>query len=297
MKGSVDKPGNANLCYREAIFFVEMLDDELRKNFLAPGFSVALIDTENLRYILVMDRLNPVVEVGDLFKALGEGTDLKTLGGEGCSAENLILGVADAAAALHARYWNDKEFFNRHAESLLHGEWLQGKSEETFNKALKAAKSYIDPVRNPEHEIHKEYPELAKYVIAALDNCSWERYRQTYAEGQDLCLLHGDLHAKQMMWKTDEQKVYCVDFEFMCIGPYATDLGNFMNMMSAELSEAYEDLFLARYHEKLIASGKVDAAVYTLEKVKQDYIDFRLPRAIILSTIMVSFASQDPFAK
>ena len=100
-----------------------MCDDELRRTLNVPDHYLSLVDTKNGRYIIVMDRVDGALQYGDVITAAIEGKDVKELGGPDFEVETLIKGSADAAAALHARYWNDKAFQKRYEKILVHGEW------------------------------------------------------------------------------------------------------------------------------------------------------------------------------
>ena len=61
LRGLLTSLETSTYATEKSFFFSEILDSELKKNFLAPGYVVGLIDTENLRYILVIDQVKPAI--------------------------------------------------------------------------------------------------------------------------------------------------------------------------------------------------------------------------------------------
>jgi len=95
------------------------------------------------------------------------------------------------------------------------------------------------------------------------------------------------------MWDTAQQKHYLLDFEFVSFGPYIGDICYLMLTLGPEIRVSHEERLLARYHEKLIASGKVDPTVYTIEKLKTDYAEFFVPRVSTICLIAGLFLQGD----
>lgn len=86
-----------------------------------------------------------------------------------------------------------------------------------------------------------------------------------------------------MMWNRVDYKPYLVDFELMSTGPAVADLCYFISWCGSAIRRKYLDAFLARYHEKLLASGKVDPARTTLEKIKADFVRMFVPRVSFIA--------------
>lgn len=95
------------------------------------------------------------------------------------------------------------------------------------------------------------------------------------------------------MFNKETQKTALIDFEFCGWGPGAVDLCTMMWTVGLELRKANEKNFLIKYHDALIASGKVDPEVMTLEKVTDDYIKFFVPRIVQVLLVLPLIVPSD----
>jgi hypothetical protein len=59
----------------------------------------------------------------------------------------------------------------------MHGKWRNGEGEESFNSATKAMQDLLAMLKNdPNHKIHKDFPNAVKYIEACISKISWEDY-------------------------------------------------------------------------------------------------------------------------
>jgi len=131
----------------------------------------------------------------------------------------------------------------------MHGKWHNGEGEESFSSNTKKMQDLLAMLKNdPNHKMHKDFPNAVKYIEESLSKISWEDYQKNYFNA-DFCLGHGDCHPKQMMWNTAQQKNYLLDFEFVKFGPYIGDICYFMLNLGSGLRVSLEERLLARYHE------------------------------------------------
>ena len=259
----------------------------------------SIYDKETGRYLIVLKMLENVEMVSTIIKAYMAGDDLEQLGGAGFDMEKCIMFQADQAAALHARYWNDREFISKVNGYVMHAEWVHGEAEDRFNSARGSYQMVVESLKaDPENLFSKNYPQALEIIEAGLAKTSWEDYKAHYmASDLELTLLHGDYHANQMMWDKSAQKGYLLDYEYMAIGPAVMDLAYFMVFAGKKVRNNFEEKFLARYHESLIASGKVDPVKNTLEKLKADYRKYFVSRAGYIAMAIVAFLPADDGAR
>lgn len=97
-----------------------------------------------------------------------------------------------------------------------------------------------------------------------------------------------------MMFNTNDQKMYFIDFECIAFGHPATDLGYFMVQLSPSMRNKFFDGFLARYIGNLEASGKVAPGEFTVEGLKKDCIMFGNAKYAFLYTCFCFMPFPDP---
>ena len=181
---------------------------------------------------------------------------------------------------------------DRYKDTMMHAKWLMGQDKEGFenahNSTASLAKMFTDSADN---EFLKGYPETAKVLLACISKLDFEGYQERYGK-TDFTTIHGDFHPKQMVWNKASQKTTLLDYEFLQFGNGILDVCYFLLTTNLTIRTRFEDKFLARYHEKMVASGKVDPAVYTLEKVKKDYVANFVPRGAAITIVCACFMPQ-----
>jgi hypothetical protein len=59
----------------------------------------------------------------------------------------------------------------------MHGKWRNGEGEESFKSASKTIKGLFAMVKNdPNHRMHKDFPNAVKHIEACFSKISWEDY-------------------------------------------------------------------------------------------------------------------------
>ena len=108
--------------------------------------------------------------------------DVKELGGDLCTLEALLLAQVNQAAALHTRYWNDKEVLNRYKNCIMHADWLVGEGKASFESAGKQVIEWgLMKFATADNCLIKEFPEALKVIQASTAKHSWEAYKATYS--------------------------------------------------------------------------------------------------------------------
>jgi aminoglycoside/choline kinase family phosphotransferase len=225
------------MAYRNEVGFYRHLRPTL--DVRAPNCWHAAISDDGHDFTLLLEDLTP--------RTPGVQVD-------GCTLER-AEGAARNLAALHAPRWNDP---------TLHDlEFVEDPTPEAVAflgvLAATATESYLERYADELADDDKATMRAAAEAVAP-----W-----IVARPDHFSVVHGDYRLDNLMFGTDPDDVYAVDWQTITIGPPARDLAYFLGTC-LDLSDrrTHEDLLVRTYHEALTSRG---VAGYAADRCHEDY--------------------------
>lgn len=167
----------------------------------------------------------------------------------------------EGLAKLHAFWWDNE----RLEEIMDKNDWIKHFDyEKEVKKKERLLQEFLNFIGN---RISKPRKNILKISIEYAVRYLWE----SYVEGENLTLCHGDAHAWNALYPKDDinGNLYFMDWQDVWVFKGASDLAYFMALhWSPERRKRLEALFLRKYHEILKKSGIKD---YSWKECYKDY--------------------------
>ena len=173
----------------------------------------------------------------------------------GISAEQVEFALS-RLPSLHGKWWGDS--------TLLSRDYLVRPTDMNFYGALFGAAHAAAPIL---HELYEDPTRVTEMMAAA---ASKPESVTAHVASRPCTLIHGDYHAKQMFFPSDEGGEFAViDWQFPMVAQGAWDFARMLNMgLPTELRRAEEPRLLREYLAGLKSAGVQN---YTLEDLELDY--------------------------
>ena len=186
---------------------------------------------------------------------------------------NEVETALSALPGLHGQWWNKP--------ILMEKDWMVRGDDAAFfgaatTAACKGASGLSQDYDHP--ELTQELMFLAKDKLPVL---------LKYVASRQFTFVHGDYHAKQMFFPTDQGGEFTViDWQFPFVAPGAWDFARLLGMcMDTSERESREQSLLRKYLDGLISAGVKD---YNQNDLEQDY-----RYGLFVSQIIMCVASAD----
>jgi aminoglycoside phosphotransferase (APT) family kinase protein len=147
---------------------------------------------------------------------------------------------------------------------------------------------------------------------ASMSKISWEEYQQrVHSAEYQWTLVHGDFHPANILWRWPEERVsgdssalgssVLLDFEVVGVGSGAQDLAQYLISHACRADrQQHEEALLRDYYEHLTgasqAGNRVDAAKYSYEQCRRDYVEGGVCRWVWLLALLAAMCP-DPMTQ
>ncbi len=265
---------------REAVRMINMFEREIgfynevapKSPLRTPGLIYSGIDSENQRYVLLMEDCSYCTQADPQLEGLTyEQTKIITL----------------KMADFHARWWDD--------ENLLSFPWvIKPKEPDMMANLIGIFRAYWDACVQIE-DFRKALPEGGwEAGLKIYEQCPW--LMENAAEDK-LTILHFDLRADNVFfdWDTPEDPLIVFDWGLAYIGRGVFDISFTLGFsLATELRRQIEKDIVRLYYDHLLDNG---VSGYTFNECWADYL-----RGLLLKTIttLATFSTvdhSDPRAK
>lgn len=183
-------------------------------------------------------------------------------------------------AKIHATYWLDSSLLDY--SWLRCQQWLRGEGLDAFeaaqSRATTAWKATKEKIANGTSTVRWD-DELVQCMDASIAKISWEQYKEDL-KNRKWTLVHGDFHPANLMWRwpsasdASSGSTVLLDWEMVGLGSGPQDLAQYMisHMAPADRRRMEEPLLIAYYEELTRGAVSIDAADYSFDECKRDFI-------------------------
>ncbi len=262
---------------REAVRMINMFEREIgfynevapRSPIRTPGLIYSGIDSENQRYVLLMEDCSYCTQADPQL--------------EGLTYEQTKI-IALKMADFHARWWDD--------ENLLSFPWMpKPKEPERMAMLINRFRANWDACARIE-DFRKLLPDGGWEAGLKIN-----KQRQWLIEnmpGDKLTILHFDLRADNLFfdWDTPQDPLIVFDWSLAAIGRGVVDISFMLGFsLATELRRQVEKDVVKLYHQRLLDRG---ISGYTFDECWTDYLRGLLQKTATLLTAFSRVPHNDP---
>jgi len=191
----------------------------------------------------------------------------------------------DRLAPFHAKWWNSPR--------LREFDWLPYPGQPAFEARSEGVRRSLAAAAGAvRQKLGPRFPEVLSVACDRLLG-NWQAYVQARLAGP-LTLTHRDFHAQQLFFPSERGGRFAVfDWQTVSVAPGADDLARGVAGLPTADRTAHEQRLIARYHDRLLASGVTD---YPLAQCQQDF-RFGLTTSLTINVVAAAAIDLSVFAK